>query len=77
MKNSCIFPDCKDNAQTRGLCKLHYQHAYRLVTRGDTTWAKLEAKGMAIKTSHVGIESKNWFLEGKKPTKIKRIREKD
>ncbi len=60
----CLFPKCKDNAKTRGLCGLHYQYAYRLVQRKHTTWEDLEEQGKCTH-KHATPRSKvnAWFLE--------------
>ncbi len=73
--NICIYPTCREDRHSRGLCVLHYQQAYRLVSRGSTTWDKLEKKGRALSSRRVKKEVENWFLKGEKPHGIHRIRE--
>lgn len=43
--HSCKFPDCEKKANARGLCDVHYTHAYLMVKRKKTTWDKLEKAG--------------------------------
>ena len=62
MDDKCLFPGCVNGPSTRGLCGLHYQYARRLVTRGKTTWTKLEEGGKAkAPTRHHKFVSA-WFL---------------
>lgn len=75
-KRTCLFPGCKEDPHSRGLCKPHYQNAYRLVTRGKTTWKKLVTDGKATPALKVDKKSRDWFLHDKKPSRTKRIREK-
>jgi hypothetical protein len=58
----CLFPECKDEAKTRGLCALHYQYAYRLVSRSKTTWKALEDTGKAKQATRSPKHVSAWFL---------------
>ena len=44
----CVFPECDRKRNARGLCSTHYSYAARRVHRGESTWAKLEAIGLAL-----------------------------
>jgi len=74
-KRNCLYPSCSDPPSTRGLCKLHYQHAYRLVQGGETTWDQLEKDGKIAPSGSRAGEASDWFLNDKKPTRTRRIRE--
>lgn len=61
--NKCLFPECKNLEQTRGLCKTHYLTARILVKIGKTTWKELEDQKKVMaprprRDSHV----RDWFL---------------
>lgn len=59
-KQTCMYPDCKDSPDTRGLCRKHYQAAWQLVRDGKTSWDRLEGAGKAgSRTS----QAPDWFLE--------------
>ena len=58
----CLFPECKEEGKTRGLCGLHYQYAYRLVSRGKTSWTALEEAGKARKATRSSKYVSAWFL---------------
>lgn len=75
MPKSCLYPGCTSSPITRGLCKIHYQYAYRLVQGGKTTWEQLEKEGKVAPKSKKVEEITNWFLNDKKPTRVRRIRE--
>lgn len=75
MPKSCLYPHCSSSPVTRGLCRLHYQQAYRLVQSGKTTWAQLKKEGKVTSTGTTSEEAADWFLNSKKPTRIQRIRE--
>ena len=44
---TCIAGDCGNIVYARGLCRACYQSARYHIQRGTTTWAKLEALGLA------------------------------
>jgi len=44
----CKTRRCKRNAGRRGLCGACYMVLYRMAKTGKTTWARLEAKGIAL-----------------------------
>ncbi len=46
-KRKCCLKGCAEPARARGLCNTDYHAANALVNRGETTWAKLEAKKLA------------------------------
>lgn len=46
-KRVCLTKGCGAQARARGLCERCYAAARRTVRRGDTSWRKLEARGMA------------------------------
>lgn len=48
----CLYPDCDNEAVTRGLCATHYGIARKLVKGGHTTWEELIAAGKAEDVSH-------------------------
>jgi transcriptional regulator with XRE-family HTH domain len=49
VERPCLAPDCKGLSFGRGLCFPHYQRCYRMVRRGEATWAELERAGAAAK----------------------------
>jgi hypothetical protein len=53
---------CPEKASSRGLCKVHYQYALRLVSRGKTTWPALEEAGKAAPAQRVRSATTAWFL---------------
>lgn len=61
--NSCLFPNCKKESKSRGLCANHYSTAANLVKAGRTTWLSLESAGKC-KTASKGRKSKisGWFM---------------
>lgn len=40
---------CSKKATTRGLCAKHYMRQRYRIKRGETTWAALEAQGIAAR----------------------------
>lgn len=68
--SKCMFPDCDENENCRGLCHTHYHTAAKQVSRGRTTWKKLEAAGRckpATKKRGRPPTVRNFFLKGAKP----------
>ena len=59
----CLFPECKTEAKTRGLCKNHYSNASQLVHAGKITWKQLEDLGKARTPKRGTIQA--WFLKSK------------
>lgn len=47
----CCVPKCSRFAASRGMCQSCYVQARVRINRGDTTWAALEALGLAKKPS--------------------------
>lgn len=43
----CLTPGCDIDNYARGLCRWHYQIAWKLIKRGSTAWSKLIAAGKA------------------------------
>lgn len=47
-KQKCLTPGCNSTSLiARGLCSAHYQEARRMVRDKETTWEKLEKRGLA------------------------------
>jgi len=69
----CLVPGCTNEAKTRGLCSTHYMYAHRLVTRGKTTWAELEAAGKCLGSHATPSPTKDWFLNGTGEENIQEI----
>ena len=44
----CMYPECQNERESRGLCWSHYSFARRLVVQGKTSWADMEARGVAL-----------------------------
>ena len=56
----CLRPDCTREAQARGLCKVCYTVARRLVIDKQTTWNELEQVG---KVSKKRLGATSWLLD--------------
>jgi len=44
----CLIKNCNRIAARRGLCNACYQTFYKRIRAGETTWAKLEKRGLAL-----------------------------
>ena len=44
----CLFPECKLQEKSRGLCAKHYQYTYLLVKQEKVSWDELVAEGRAL-----------------------------
>ncbi len=73
IENICMHPGCDEPINCRGHCKTHYMVAFRMVERGDTTWAELEEAGK-VKPAGKVKKSEKFFRRGLK-SKTKHIRE--
>ena len=62
MGATCLFPECTAGSNTRGLCGLLYQYARRVVSRGKTTWTRLEETGKAKAPTRHHKYVSAWFL---------------
>jgi len=56
---ACRFPECEGRVHSRGLCRSHYQQAWRYVIEGETSWQKLEATGKVAEPKN---EFKSWLI---------------
>lgn len=62
--NGCLYPDCKDPVQTRGLCRNHYSIARWLVAIRKTTWKEMESTGKVLPSVRGrSFSAAKWFLE--------------
>ena len=59
----CLFPNCKHDAVTRGLCAACYGAANKLVKAGQLTWEYLVNAGKATPASRL-TGKMAFFLEG-------------
>jgi len=50
----CLFPECETHEHARGLCKLHYCSARRLLTRGEATEEDLISRGLMLEKRRPG-----------------------
>jgi len=57
----CLYPACKSEAITRGLCRTCYNVAQRLVREGQTTFDKLQKEGKMLPSTR-DRSKHNWFL---------------
>ena len=44
----CLLPTCVKVVNCRGLCKVHYSYAGKLIRDGEATWAELEESGKVL-----------------------------
>lgn len=44
--NTCLVPDCDNDARCRGVCDGCYQSAWKMVRMGEITFEELEAQGL-------------------------------
>lgn len=47
----CLTTGCPRKVSCRGLCQDCYAHYHRLVKRGQTSWERLESKGLVLPTA--------------------------
>lgn len=63
MKDICLYPGCREQSRTRGLCNRHYSAAFYLVEKkGVLTWKCLEKSGK-VKPPERDRLVASWFLE--------------
>lgn len=58
----CLYPPCKQEARSRGLCHGHGGYARALVKEKKTTWAELEKLGKAAKPTPRYSPIIAWFM---------------
>lgn len=56
----CLFIRCSRKILSRGLCRLHYCTANRLVREGRVTWRALERREKAVRRDPSGRGSAEW-----------------
>lgn len=56
--NGCRY--CGGAVHSRGLCRSHYQQAWRYVAEEQTTWKELESTGRVAEPQS---EFKDWLLK--------------
>lgn len=59
LRDRCLRPGCKREAECRGLCRSDYQTAYQLVADGVTTWEQLQRNGKVLGPRRL---AKVWLL---------------
>jgi hypothetical protein len=63
---SCLTPNCGRIATQRGLCETCYARLKARVRAGQTTWADLEARGLALPARGRGWADLRRRRKGKK-----------